>query len=120
MTLPKEISTSTVATFDLKAVVAALRASPEYARNGRTAQTLAKAPEMNVVLTVLNRDASLSEHQAPGTVTLTVIEGTIEFAGDDAAERLATGCSAVFAAGVSHAVRAVDEAAFLLVIATRN
>ena len=71
MSMPIQISGTMAETFDLKATAAALRAGPEYANNGRSAQTLAKAPEMNVVLTVINEGVALGEHQAPGSVTLT-------------------------------------------------
>ncbi len=117
MSMPIDISGSAVETFDLKAVAAALRASPEYANNGRSAQTLAKAPEMNVLLTVINEGVSLDEHEAPGSVTLTVIEGKVVFISGDAEREVEAGCSVVFAPGVRHSVRGVDAAAFLLVIA---
>lgn len=120
MSMPIEISGSEVETFDLKAIAAALRASTEYANNGRSAQTLAKAPEMNVLLTVINEGASLGEHKAPGSATLTVLEGKIAFISAGAECEVATGCTAVFAAGVPHAVRGVEEATFLLAIGKRR
>ncbi len=116
MSKPIEIVESTAENFDLKAVAAALRDSPEYASNGRSARTLAKAPDMNVLLTVINEGSSLDEHVAPGSVTLTVIEGRIVFISDGAERTVETGCSVVFAAGMPHSVRGVEEAAFLLVI----
>jgi len=117
MSMPIEISGSAAETFDLKAVAAALRASPEYANNGRSAQTLAKAPEMNVLLTVINEGVSLDEHEAPGSVTLTVIEGKIVFISAGAEHDVETGGSVVFAPGVPHSVRGAEAATFLLVIA---
>lgn len=116
MSKPTEISGSVAETFDLKATAAALRGSTEYANNGRSAQTLAKTPEMNVLLTVINEGSSLDEHVAPGSVTLTVIEGKIVFVSGGAEHEVETGCSVVFAAGVPHSVRGVQEATFLLVI----
>ena len=120
MSMPIEISGSVVESCDLKATAAALRDSSEYATNGRSAQTLAKAPEMNVLLTVINAGASLAEHEAPGTATLTVIEGKIAFISGDAEREVETGGAVVFAAGVPHSVRGIEAAAFLLVIAKRG
>jgi quercetin dioxygenase-like cupin family protein len=117
MSMPIQISGAIAETFDLKAIAATLRAGPEYANNGRSAQTLAKAPEMNVVLTVINEDVSLKEHEAPGSVTLTVTEGKIAFISGAQQREVEAGCVVVFGPGVPHSVRGIEEAAFLLVIA---
>ena len=117
MSMPIQISGTMAETFDLKATAAALRAGPEYANNGRSAQTLAKAPEMNVVLTVINEGVALGEHQAPGSVTLTVLEGKIAFISGGGESEVKAGGSVVFAAGVPHSVRGIEAAVFLLVIA---
>lgn len=119
MTMPVEISGSAVASFDLLETAATLRAGKEYAANGRNAQTLAKTPDMNVVLTVINEGVALREHTAPGSVTLSVVEGEIAFISGDGERALAAGTSMVFAGGVPHSVRGIGEAAFLLVIAAK-
>lgn len=120
MSMPITVSGSVVETFDLKALAADLRGSSEYASNGRSAQTLAKSPEMNVLLTVINEGVSLAEHEAPGSVTLTVIEGKVAFISGGVEQEVASGGAVVFAAGVPHSVRGLEEAAFLLAIATRG
>ena len=116
MSMPIQISGTMAETFDLKATAAALRAGPEYGNNGRSAQTLAKTPEMNVVLTVVKEEVVLGEHQAPGSVILTVVEGKIGFISGGGEREVEAGCSVVFAGGVKHSVRGIEEAAFLLVI----
>jgi quercetin dioxygenase-like cupin family protein len=117
MDMPVDISDTAIGSFDLIATAARLRAGKEYAANGRSAQTLAKAPQMNVVLTVINEGVELAEHAAPGSVTLTVVEGEIAFMSGDDERVVKAGNSVVFAGDVRHSVRGESEAAFLLVIA---
>lgn len=119
MDMPVEISGSAVASFDLQETAASLRAGNEYAANGRSAQTLAKTPDMNVVLTVINGGVALGEHAAPGSVTLAVVEGKIAFISGESERLLGVGSAVVFAADVPHSVRGVEEAAFLLAIARK-
>lgn len=117
MDMPIAIEATTAESFDLRAAAAELRQGPEYASNGRSAQTLAKGPDINVLLTVINEGVELDEHEAPGSVTLSVIEGKVMFVSGGKERAVDAGGAVVFGPGVTHSVRGVEEASCLLTIA---
>ena len=118
MEMPVKLSEGVVQELALLDVAQQLRGSDEYATNGRTAQTVVKAPEMNLVLVVVAADAKLAEHQAPASATLVMLDGRITFSSEDAESQLGAGQAVAFAAAVPHSVSGVEDSAFLLVIAT--
>lgn len=107
------------ATFDLTALAEALRGESAYTQSGKAALTLARAPELTVVLTAVRAGTTIQEHTAPASATLTVLSGTIEFTGTAAPSRLSAGHAIVFPGGLPHAVKGIEDAAFLLVIGAR-
>jgi quercetin dioxygenase-like cupin family protein len=120
MDMPIDIDEAKVETFDLRATAAELRAGSEYASNGRSAQTLAKGPDLNATLVVINEGVELGEHAAPASAVITVLEGEIAFISGDGERTVATGGSVAFAASERHSVRGIEESAFLLLIAARG
>lgn len=95
----------------------ALREEPVYTRNGRNGVTLVKSPALRVVLEVLRSGAELSEHRAPGPITVQVLEGEIRFHTGEDTFRVREGEVLALPAGRPHAVEAMQDTAFLITIA---
>jgi quercetin dioxygenase-like cupin family protein len=113
--------------FDLREWTAALREEPEFERNGRTGETLVKAGPSRVVLEVLREGAGLARHKAPGQVLIQVLEGRVCFTllpdeqadeeNDGEAIYLDAGELLSMPPGQVHAVEAMRNSAFLIIIA---
>jgi len=83
---------------------------------GRRAETLIKTDGLRVVLVTMLADITLHEHTAPGPITIHAIRGlfAVTFEGEE--RELGPGELVSLASGVKHAVRTVEEGAFLLTI----
>jgi quercetin dioxygenase-like cupin family protein len=88
-----------------------------HSDTGRSAETLLKAPDLRVVLVTMRPGAELAEHTAPGTITVQPLRGRFRFSTDDAAQEIVAGDLVSVAGKVRHAVRCLDEGAFLLTLA---
>jgi quercetin dioxygenase-like cupin family protein len=89
---------------------------PPDVPSGRRSETLIKTSRLRVVLITMRAGTELHEHVAPGTITVQPIRGRFTFtAGDDEREIMA-GTLISVEAGVRHAVRALEDGAFLLTI----
>jgi quercetin dioxygenase-like cupin family protein len=84
---------------------------------GRRAETLLKSPDLRVVLVTMQAGAELSEHTAPGTITVQPLRGRFQFSTDDGAQEIVAGDLVSVAGKVRHAVHCLDEGAFLLTLA---
>ena len=83
----------------------------------RRAETLLKTPDLRVVLVTMRAGAELSEHTAPGTITVQPLRGRFRFSTDDAAQEIVAGDLVSVTGKVRHAVHCLDEGAFLLTLA---
>ncbi len=95
--------------------IARLKRGALWAGGDRAAEGLAKNGELSVTLIALKRGAALKEHQARGTVAVTVLAGAIRLNGAN----YAAGDVAVIDRGIPHAVEALEESALLLTAALR-
>jgi quercetin dioxygenase-like cupin family protein len=103
--------------FALEQYARALRDEPAYERNGRNGVTLVKTPGLRVVLEALRAGSELAEHQAPGPITVQVLEGEVRFHTGEDTFRLRQGEVLALPASRRHAVEAVRDSAFLITIA---
>ena len=85
-------------------------------RSGRNARTLLKNGPLRVTLVVLGAGGALAEHQAPGPITVQVLDGTIRFSASGVTHELGPGQLLSAGAGVRHAVESAAGAAFLLTV----
>ncbi len=90
---------------------------PPHEESGRRAETLLKAPDLRVVLVTMRAGAELAEHTAPGTITVQALQGRFLFSTAEAEQDLAPGALVSVAGGVRHAVRCLEQGAFLLTLA---
>jgi quercetin dioxygenase-like cupin family protein len=92
------------------------RFAPGPGASGRRAEILVKRDGLRVVLITMRAGAALQEHTAPGPITLQALRGRFRVSVERTEGELAAGVLITIAAGVPHAVRAVDDGAFLLTI----
>ena len=92
------------------------RFPPEDDASGRRAETLVKTDHLRVVLVTLRAGAALHEHTAPGPITIRTLRGWMAATYDGQERAIGPGQVLALAAGVRHAVRAIEAGAFLLTI----
>ena len=83
---------------------------------GRRAETLIKTDGLRVVLVTMLTGITLHEHTAPGPITIHVIRGRFAVIFDREKRELGPGELVSLATGVRHAVRTIEDGAFLLTI----
>lgn len=105
----------TLGSFDLEEEIG--RFPPGDDPSGRRAETLVKSDRLRVVLVTMRRGAELREHDAPGPITIQALRGRFAVAVGSERRELPAGSVIALAADARHAVRALDDGAFLLTIA---
>ena len=103
----------TITQFDLNAEIERF---PPDVPSGRRSETLIKSPRLRVVLITMRAGAELHEHVAPGTVSVQPIRGRFTFTAGDDEREITAGTLVSVEGGVRHAVRALQDGAFLLTI----
>lgn len=106
-------ASANVTHFDLNAE---LEKFPPDVPSGRRSETLIKTPRLRVVLITMRAGTELHEHVAPGTITVQPIHGRFIFTAGDDEREIVPGTLISVEAGVRHAVRALEDGAFLLTI----
>jgi quercetin dioxygenase-like cupin family protein len=103
----------TITQFDLNAEIERF---PPVVPSGRRSETLIKTSSLRVVLITMRAGTELREHVAPGTITVQPIRGRFAFTTGDDEREIAAGTLISVEGGVRHAVRALENGAFLLTI----
>ena len=85
--------------------------------SGRRSEILVKTPTLRVVLITMTAGTEAHEHAVDGPITIQALRGRFEVTAGGALQELAAGGFAALEGGVRHAVRAVEDGAFLLTIA---
>lgn len=99
-----------IASLNLADEIARLKRGPQWAAGDRAAESVARNSEIGVTLLLLKQGAALKEHRARGTVTLTIVSGSIRLN----AATLNAGMVAVIDREAPHAVEALAESAVML------
>jgi quercetin dioxygenase-like cupin family protein len=81
---------------------------------------LFKSVDLEVIRLVLGAGKSLPSHKVPGELTIQCIEGALDVSVEGRSQVLRAGQLLYLAGGVSHAVRALEDASALVTIALRN
>lgn len=108
--------TAQLLTFDLEREIKQLRSEGRW-QSGHTAKTLAKYPDLRVVLVVLKQGGRLEEHRTEGRISVQALEGRIRFSTAERSVELAAGQVLTLEHDVPHEVEGIAESAFLLTIA---
>lgn len=85
--------------------------------SGRRSETLLKTPTLRVVLVTMRAGTDLHEHTAPGVITMQGLQGRLAVTVEGEEQELAAGDLIALEADTRHAVRAIEDGAFLLTIA---
>lgn len=104
--------------FDLNGEVLRLREEKEWQEGRRNAITLRKGEGLSVVLLVMKGGDRLSEHSAPGPISVSVREGRIRFTAEGEAVEAGSESVLTCDAGIRHAVEALEDAVCLVTIAS--
>jgi quercetin dioxygenase-like cupin family protein len=102
---------------DLAQELADVRRDDAYETGGHNAKTLARYPDLRLVLIALDRGKRLEQHQTKGRVSIHVIEGKVTIGLDTEKVELGVGCLLEVAPGAAHDVEATEPSALLLTIA---
>jgi quercetin dioxygenase-like cupin family protein len=103
-------------TFDLERIARELRSEGPYAREGHVARALLHAPDLRIVVIVLEAGRTISPHHANVTASIQTISGDIRLQLPDRAVDLTAGHVLVLGAGLPHDVHAVSDSTFLLTL----
>jgi quercetin dioxygenase-like cupin family protein len=106
-------------TLDLNREIEQLRSEGRW-QSGHTARTLAKYPDLRVVLIVINAGGRLEKHRAGGRISVHTLHGRIRFNTAEQSVELAAGQMLTLERGIPHDVEGVVDSAFLLTIAWRD
>ena len=100
--------------FDLKAELAALRRESAWQRNGHNARTLAKYPDMRIVLAAARRGVRMKTHEPKERIAVQVLRGRVRFEAGDQVIEVVEGQLVTLDKSIAHEIEAVEESAFLL------
>lgn len=103
-------------TFALAAVANELRAEESYIRDGHTARTLIRAPDLRITVVAIERGKVISEHHASVTASVQTLSGHIRLQLPERSVDVREGELLVMAAGLRHDVFAETDSTFLLTL----
>lgn len=103
-------------TLDLNREIAQLQSEGRW-QSGHTAKTLAKYPDLRVVLIVIKAGGRLEKHKAEGRISVQTLDGRIRFNTGEGSSELAAGQMLTLERGIPHDVEGIVDSAFLLTIA---
>ncbi len=98
-------------------VIPVIGVGSDSAGDSHSAKTLAKHPDLQMVLITLKCGDSLGEHLAAGSVALQVLEGSVRVKVSREVVDLVVGSLLTLGPSVPHDVEALDDSAVLLTIA---
>ena len=102
--------------FDLPAEIHRLHAETTWS-TGHNARTLIKYDDFRVVLTALQANTRVPEHQTEGRISVHVLSGHIQVRASGRTFSLRPGGLLALDRGVPHDIEALEESAFLLTLA---
>jgi quercetin dioxygenase-like cupin family protein len=115
-TMMKPEDTTKDPIFDLAAIDAEMRREEAYAREGHTARTLVREPDLRIVLVVMRAGTRIAEHRAKDTASIHTVSGHVRSRLPEKVADLPAGRVLVLERGVLHDVEAVTDSAFLLTL----
>jgi quercetin dioxygenase-like cupin family protein len=106
-------------TLDLTREIEQLRSEGRW-QSGHTARTLAKYPDLRLVLIVMKAGGRIEKHRADGRISVHTLDGLIRFNSAERSVELASGQMLMLEGGIPHDVEGIVDSAFLLTIAWRG
>jgi quercetin dioxygenase-like cupin family protein len=102
--------------FDLGAIEREMRQEGAYERNGHTARTLLRAPDLRVLLIVIKGGSRIAEHQAIASASIHALSGQLRLRLPDRTVELRAGQLVVLGGGLRHDVEAAIDSTFVLTL----
>lgn len=102
--------------FDLAVVARELRAEEPYLREGQTARTLIRTPDLRIVVVALKNGKTISEHHASVTASVQTLSGHIRLQLPERTIDVPEGQLLVMGAGLPHDVYAETDSTFVLTL----
>jgi quercetin dioxygenase-like cupin family protein len=109
-------SNKALLTIDLSALALELKGEESWKKSERGSRTIFKSETMRILLNVMQAGSEIKPHQAPGPISVQVIEGRIRFNTEAEVVVLAEGQLLTLQEHVCHSVEALEEATFLLTV----
>ncbi len=107
----------TLLQFNLHDEIVRLQNEDSWRRNsGRSSKTLAKYPDLHVVLILMKANTHLGEHHVDARISIQLIQGKIRVRLPERNVNLETGDLLTLDYAVLHNVEALEESAFLITI----
>lgn len=103
-------------TFDLARVAEELRTEEAYLREGQTARTLIRTPDLRIIVVALQAGKTISEHHASVTASVQTLSGHVRLRLPDRRLDAPQGRLLVLGAGLAHDVYAEVDSTFLLTL----
>jgi quercetin dioxygenase-like cupin family protein len=101
----------------LAPIIEQMRTDHPLEHFGRNTKTIQRESGLSVLLIVMQSGAFLSEHTAPGALTVQVLEGRIAFFSEGQQVEVGPMELITLASGAPHKVEALEASALLLTIA---
>lgn len=105
-------------TFDIPALLTQMKQEGTWQTGSRNGVTLLKTEGLRVVLVAMHAGTEIPVHRAEGLIAVEVVEGRLVFRAGSRDVPLGKGHLLTLQPGIAHGVRAMDECAFLLTIAS--
>lgn len=105
---------------DLAAVTRDLQQEEAYRREGHTARTLVRAPDLRVVLLALHAGSTISEHRVSVTASVQAISGEVQLQLPDRTVALQAGQLLILTPELAHDVHARTDSTILLTLGWRG
>ncbi|SIT74815.1 cupin domain-containing protein [Pontibacter indicus] len=103
-------------TTDLTALAQELKGEENWQKTGRGSRTVLKSETLRIVLNVMRAGSEIKPHQAPGPISVQVLQGRIKFITGAGAVELTNGKLLTLQAHMRHSVEAIEESTFLLTV----
>jgi quercetin dioxygenase-like cupin family protein len=100
--------------FDLNDELNSLMGESAWQRNGHNARTLAKYPDLRIVLAAAQRGARIKTHEPNERIAVQVLRGRIRFGVGDRVIEAGEGQLVTVDKSMAHEIEAIEESAFLL------
>jgi quercetin dioxygenase-like cupin family protein len=107
----------TVLQFNLNHELKQLRSKDSWQRNtGRSSKTLAKYPDLHIVLILMKSKTRMNEHHVDGRISIQLLKGRIRLHSLNQDREILTGDLVAMEYGILHHIEAMEESAFLITI----
>jgi quercetin dioxygenase-like cupin family protein len=94
-----------------------LRKGDSWTRgSGRSSKTLAKYPDLRIVLVLMKPGSEMKEHHADARISIQTIQGSVRLQLADQAVELGVGELMCLESGIHHNVKATEESALLITV----